>query len=210
MPTLNNLYRASNIGGGLSNILGGIFSNPSKAYENAGNEYEKYYNQSQGYQEPYYNAGKEAIGGYQDWLHGMENPSEFINKQMGSYNESPYAHYLQQNALRSAQNLGSSNGLSGSTPMMQFMQQNANNIASGDINDWLQNVLGINSQYGAGLNNLMGYGQNASNTMSQNAMNQGQRMGDVAYNQQAAKDQRMGNIIGGAGSLLSGFLMPHL
>ena len=77
---------------------------------------------------------------YQDWLQTQKDPSKFINDQMANYQESPYAHYLQQQSMRAGQNAASASGLSGSTPLMQQMQQNSGQIASGDMNQWLQNV----------------------------------------------------------------------
>jgi len=58
--------------------------------------------------------------------------------------------------MRAANNIGSATGMTGSTPMMQQAQQNAQNISSGDMQNWLSQVLGINNQYGQGEAGLMG------------------------------------------------------
>ena len=125
---------------------------------------------------------------------------------MGQYAESPYAQYLQKQSLRAGQNAASASGLSGSTPLMQQLQQNAGNIASKDQNDWLQNVLGINTQYGQGQNNLMTGGQNAANALTNMNAQMGQQMGQAAYGQQAGKQQDRFNILGGIGNLIGSFL----
>jgi hypothetical protein len=185
----------------LGGILGGILGHSSKPYDKAMEQYQKYGNMAAGAQQPYQNAGVGAIGQYQDWLKGQQDPTSFINKLMGGYQESPYAKYMQQQGVNAATNFGSANGLSGSTPLMQQMQQNAGNIASGDQNQWLQNVLGVNTQYGQGQQNLMQGGQNAANQLSNIFGNMGTQMGEGAYGKQAGKNQDFWSMISGFGNL---------
>src|ERR1043165_4147194 len=120
------------IGNAFGGILGGMFGHSDKPYETAGQQYQQYGNMGRQTQMPFYQAGQQAIPAYQNWLQSQSNPSEFINSLMGNYQESPYARYLQQQSMRAGQNMASANGLSGSTPFMQQMQQNAANISSQD------------------------------------------------------------------------------
>lgn len=181
---------------GIQGLLGGLFGDSGKPYE----EYQKWMQQAQQAQQPYLNAGSGAIGDYQEWLKGQKDPSGFINNLMGKYQQSPYTSYLQQQAQNAGQNAASASGLMGSTPMMQQMQQNSANIAQQGQNDWLQNVLGINKQYGQGQQNLMQGGQNAANSLS-GIYNQ---MGQAAYGKQAGKQQDFWNTIGGGLGMLGG------
>src|SRR6266436_3048883 len=132
--------------GGLSGFLGGLFGNSDKPYD----KYMDWIKKSQQGQQPYANAGEGALGDYQKWLEAQKDPSKFINDQMKNYQTSDYAQNLQQQAMNAGQNAASASGLMGSTPMMQQMQNNAGQIQSADQNQWLQNILGINSQYGQG------------------------------------------------------------
>ncbi len=193
-------------GSGLGGILGGMFGNSGKPYDKAMQQYQQYGNMAAGAQQPYMNAGQGAIGNYQNWLQGQQDPSKFINNLMGGYQESPYAKYQQQQAMNAGTNAASASGLSGSTPMMQQMQQNAGNIASEDQNKWLQNVLGINSQYGLGQNNLMQGGQQAANQLTGLYNQQGQQMGQGAYGKEAGKQNDWWNTLGGIGSLIGSFI----
>ncbi len=186
---------------GLGGILGGMFGQSSKPYDKAMEQYQKYGNMAAGAQQPYASAGQGAIGDYQKWLQGQKDPTAFINNAMNGYQESPYAKYQQQQAMNAGTNFGSANGLSGSTPLLQQMQQNAGGIASADQNQWLQNVLGINTQYGQGQQNLMQGGQGAANQLSNIFGNMGTQMGEGAYGKQAGKNQDFWNMIGGVGSL---------
>lgn len=183
--------------GSYANIFQGLFGHPDQPYKDAQKQLEKYFPQAQQYQKPFYEAGVGAIPGFQEWLKGMQNPSGFINKQMENYQESPYAHYQQQQGLRAAQNMGSASGMTGSTPLMQFAQQNAQDISGKDMNQWLQNVLGINSQYGAGLNSLIGGGQNAANSLTQLISDYMNSQAALAYGKGAANQGKTGSLIGG-------------
>jgi hypothetical protein len=191
--------------GGAAGMLGGLFGNSGKPYDKAMEEYQKYMNMGQQTQQPYLDAGKGALGEYQTWLQGQKDPSGFINNLMGQYKESPYAQYLQQQSMNAGQNAASASGLMGSTPLMQQLQQNAGNIASQDQNQWLQNVLGVNTQYGQGQNNLVNGGQNAANALTNMYNQMGQNMGQAAYGKEAGKKQDFWNTLGGLGSIIGSF-----
>lgn len=182
---------------GLGGLLGGLFGDSGKSYD----KYSEWMDKAAANQQPFLNAGKQGLGNYQEWLDKQKDPTKFINDTMGQYSESPYAQYLQKQSLRAGQNAASASGLSGSTALMQQLQQNAGNIASQDQNQWLQNVLGINTQYGQGQNNLMTGGQNSANSLSDIYNKQG----EAAYGKQAGKQQDFWNTIGGGLGILGGF-----
>ena len=173
---------------GIAGILQSIFGNSDEPYEAQMEQLKQYLSKAEDVQNPYMNAGKTAIGNYQNWLSKMNNPTSFINNTMSQYQSSPWARNLQNQALRSAQAYGSASGLSGSTPMMQQIQQNANNISSSDMNNWLSKVLGINTEYGQGNQNLMSQGASAANSLSDLYGNYGQLMGKNAYDKEAASN----------------------
>lgn len=185
---------ASMFGGIFGNMFGGNAGDP---YRDAGREYENWYNKGKQFQNPFYEAGVGAIPQFQEWLGGMKNPSDFINNLMGNYQESPWAHYQQEQAVRGAQNMGSASGLSGSTPLAQFAAQNARDISSQDMNQWLQHVLGINTQYGAGLGGQMGMGQNAGNVLSQMSSDYGKQIAENEYNKRASEQNQRNSLWGG-------------
>ncbi len=198
------MYGGGGFGGALPGLLQGLFGQSGRPYEKARDAYMPYFNQATGYQQPYLQAGNQAVPQYQDWLKGMQDPSGFINSQMGKYQESPWAHNLQTQAIRAGQNMGSASGLSGSTPLMQQMEQNASNISSQDQNQWLQNVLGVNTQYGQGLNNLMGGGQNAANALMHLLYSAAGDMGNMAYGQEAGRQQDRNALFGGISNFFGG------
>ncbi len=190
---------------GLGGMLGGLFGHSDRPFDKAMEQYNNYGGKSIGTQEPYNDAGKGAISDYQTWLEGKKDPSKFVNDQMKNYKESDWAHNLQQQSVNAGQNAASASGLMGSTPMMQQLQQNSNNISSEDQNKYLQNVLGVDKTYGEGQNNLVNVGQNASKTMSDTYNSLGKNMGEAAYGKEAGKQQDFWNAIGGAGKMIGSF-----
>lgn len=174
---------------GFMGLLQHMFSNNKSPYGEGFDATKPYFDEAKNQQNPFAQQGKEAGGQYQDWLQGQKDPSEFINKIMGGYQESPWAKYQQQNSVRAGQNAASASGLSGSTPFAQQLQQNASGITSEDQNKYVGNALGVNTQYGQGLNNEMGYGQHANDIISQLISNQGNMAGGAAYGDQAYKNQ---------------------
>jgi hypothetical protein len=131
----------------------------------------------------------------------MQDPSGFINKLMGGYQESPYAQNLQRQSRQAGTNAASASGLIGSTPFAQQMQQNAGNIASQDQNQWLQNVLGINSQYGQGQAGLMQQGQGAANSLTDLLNQYMQNKAQMAYGQESANQGQTGSLFSGLAGL---------
>lgn len=195
------------LGSSLGGLFGGLFGDSGAPYDAAMQQYQQMIGKAEGAQKPYLQAGKGAIGDYQNWLGGQKDPSGFINNLMSNYQQSPYNSYLQQQAQNAALNGASASGMMGSTPLMQQMQQNSANISQQGMNDWLQSVLGINTQYGQGQNNLMQGGQNAANALTNMYGQMGQSMGDAAYGQKAGQQNNLWNTIGGAiGSVGSFFL----
>lgn len=193
-------------GSGLGGLLGGLFGDSGKPYDKAMEQYQQWADKAQGLNQPYLDAGKGAIGDYQKWLQGQQDPSKFINGLMGQYQESPYTAYLQKQAQNAGMNAASAGGLMGSTPMMQQMQQNAANLGQQGMNDWLQQVLGINTQYGQGQQNLMTGGQNAANSLTNLYNQMGQQMGQAAYGKEAGNKNDFWNTIGGGLGIFGSFL----
>lgn len=191
---------------GLGGFLGGLFGDSDKPYDKAMEQYQKYLQMGQGAQQPYMDAGKGAIGDFQEWLKGQKDPTAFINNLMGNYEESPYAHMLQQQAMNAGNNSASASGMAGSSALMEQQMKNAGLISSQDMNQWLQNVLGINTQYGQGQKSLMDTGQTSANALTDMFKDMGTKMGEAAYGKEAGKKNDLWNTIGGGLNMFGSFL----
>lgn len=196
-------YNSDMFKGGLSSILSGILGNSGNSYNKYMNEIQKYHNQAQNAQQPYINAGTQGLDNYQNWLNTQKDPAAFVNNLTSNYQQNPYTSYLQGQAQNAGINAGSKNGTMGSSALMQQMQQNSANIGQQGMDSWLKNVLGINTQYGEGQNNLMQGGHNAANTSSALYSNFGNNMGEAAYEKQNANQYDRNNTMAGLAEILS-------
>lgn len=196
----NNIF-SSYQPGSAGNILYGIFGDAGSPFDEASQQMDQMFPQGQKYQMPFYKAGTDAIPNFQNWLQKMQDPSSFIKNIMGQYQESPFAKFQQDQSMRAATNMGSATGLTGSTPLMQFAQQNARDISSQDQNSWLQNVLGVNNQYGAGQQNLMGMGQNSANSLMKYFQDYMQNKTAATFGKEYANQQQMGGLFSGLAGL---------
>ena len=193
------------IGNGLGSIFGGLFGGDAGApFSAAEQQYSQFANQANQGQQPFWQAGTNALPQYQNWLNSQKDPSGYINSLMGNYQQSPYASYLQQQAMRAGTNAASASGLTGSTPFAQQMQQTAAGISSGDLNNWLSRVLGINTQYGNALGNQIGWGANAANQMSTTYNKEGEDMAQAEKDRVSSQQNQTGSELGGIGSALGG------
>lgn len=200
---LSQAHGENQFGGGV-NFLSGLLGGSGKPYENAGREYEKYANRGKEYQNPFFEAGKRGLGNYEEWLNGQKDPSGFINHLMSGYSESPWASFQKQQGQRAADNSASASGLIGSTPYMQTSQDYARNISSQDQNQWLQHVLGVNTQYGHGEQNLMQGGQNSANILTQLQEMIASAKGQASYGESKGRMSDRNNLIGGGLQFLYG------
>lgn len=185
------------IGDHLGQFFGGLFGNSGAPFEDAMDQYREWGQKGENTQNPFLDFGKRGMPQFEEWLKGMKDPSDFINNLMGNYQESPFAKFQQEQGMRTAQNMGGASGLTGSSPLTQFAQQNAQNISSKDMQDWLGRVLGINTQYGQGLNQQIGVGQGAANSLTNMFGDMGRQMGGAAYGREAGKNQDRSNMWGG-------------
>jgi hypothetical protein len=183
--------------GGLQQFLGGMFGNSGSPFGAGMDQLQHYFGQAQQYQNPFFQAGQGAIAPYQHMLGQMSNPQDFYRNIMGGYQQSPAAQYQQQQGMRAAQNMGSASGLTGSSPLMQQAQQNAQNISSQDMQNYFNNIMGIQGGAMQGYGNLMGMGQNSANSMSNLLSQLGGGMANGAYGQQAGQNQDQSNMLGG-------------
>lgn len=189
---------------GLWQLIGQFLGHHDDPYKDANEAASPFYDKAQANQNPFIQRGNTAGNSYADWTNSQKDPSSFINNLMGKYQESPWAHNLQQQNIRAGTAAASADGTIGSTPFAQQLQQNSNNISSQDQNQWLGNVLGINTNYGNGLNNQVNQGQNAANTSSQLFQTQGNNAGSAAYGSTAGKNQQNDDMWASLAKFMSG------
>lgn len=180
--------------GGLG--FGGMDSDPSEPYEKAAEQFKKAYEQSRQIEQPFIN----AAGGQRGILTGAENellnPSDLLNKWIGSYQESPYAKQLFGSAQQSGLDAAASQGLLGSSAAINNIQTSGANIMNADRQQYLNDLM---NKYLSGIGigqNIYGYGANAANTLAGGALNNGQNLAGTAYGAAQAPYNRWNQLLG--------------
>lgn len=165
---------------GLSSVFSSIFDMFNDPYKAGGNSLNNSMNNALGNYKPYYEAGTNA-------LDRMKDPSAFLNQLMSQYQQSPFAKYQLDQSQKSATNAASENGLIGSTPMAQQIQQNAQGITSQDMESWLSKVLGMNT-------GMADYGMQSANSMGDIWKSFGPGMAQAQYGQATDTNAGVGDI----------------
>lgn len=182
------------------------FLNPGKGYEKAQNQLNKYYNESQGYLQPYNQHGQEAYGNLNTAMQSLMNPSQLYDQFLGNYEQSDASKYAQGNAMNNGLDMLASMGMLGSTPGLQSLQAGASQIGAQDQQRYMEQMI---NQYlqGAGLaQNIYGQGASAAGQMGQNAANMGNNSAEMAFGKQNAPGQMFGNLLGTGANLAGSFM----
>lgn len=179
---------------------------PGKGYDKAQEQLDKYYNQSQGYLNPYNQNGQQQYGTLSDYINALKDPQALQDKWASGYKESEAAKQAEALAQEHGVNAASSLGLGGSNTALNAIQSGTSNIANEDKQNYLDNLM---QKYlaGAGLaQGIYGQGANAAGQQSQNANQMGQNSAQMAYGKQNAGGNLFGNILGLAGGVASSAL----
>ncbi|MFB1501507.1 hypothetical protein [Thiocapsa sp. N5-Cardenillas] len=182
------------------------FLHPDRGYKAAGDQMQQFYNQAQGYQQPYNQQGQAAGQNLNTAQQALMDPVALQDQWSNAYQTSDYAKNLQAQAQQGGLDAASSMGLMGSTPALQAIQGGTAQIGNADRQQYLNDLM-QKYQAGIGVNqNMYGIGAQSAGQMGQNAMNQGQNMGAAAFGQQNAPGNMLANLFGAAGNLGTSYL----
>lgn len=96
---------------------------------------------------PYAPQGMQDQGGLGQQYYGMgSNPAGHINDIMGQYQESPGFQRQMENAMKMARYGAAGAGMGGTESALMDQGQLAGALQSQDMQQWLQNVLGVQNQ----------------------------------------------------------------
>ena len=177
------------------------FLHPERGYAAGQGQLDRYYNQGQGYQQPYNQMGQQAGQGLNTAMGRLMDPASLQNEWSQGYETSPQALQAQELAKQQGLNAMSAQGVMGSTPALQAMQAGESQIGLNDRQNYLDNLM---QKYQAGIGigqNMYGVGASTAGQMGQNAMNMGENSAGMAYGQQNAPGQMFGQLASTAGNL---------
>lgn len=176
--------------------LSKLFGGDSKSPMDAANQY---LNQipgvgHQGY-DPYVNAGLDASGKTKSkYEELMEDPTAFINKLMEGYKPSEGYQFQKDQLTKELSNTAAAGGVAG-TPQDQLNQGEAiQKLLSGDMQQFLKNVLGVFNTGLEGEEGIAGRGFDASKQLTDllgGALNQ---QGGLAFNDAQQKNKNKNDL----------------
>lgn len=150
-------------------------------------------------------AGQTAFNQYNTMT---QDPTAFLNDLFANYSMSEGFKNKRNEALRTSSDAARSGGYAGTFADQKMQAELADSLASQDMQQWLNNVLGI---YGTGLEGLQGFqnqGFGASTDLTNILGTTLGTQGGLAFQGQAQKNQnsidKWGNVLKGAGMIMGG------
>ncbi len=196
------------------------FLHPERGYKNAQGQLDKYYdeakgyyNQGQGYQQPYNTQGQAQTGNLNEYINKLMHPETLQDEWSKGYKESETAKQMEGLANEHGLNTASSMGLMGSSPALQAIQAGTTGIVAQDRQKYLDDLMekyktgaGISQGiYNTGATTAGQMGQNAT-TMGTNATNMGVNSAGLKFGETNAPGQTFGTLGGTALKTLMQYL----
>lgn len=142
------------------------------------------------YYDPYIEQGRQASGIANPIYQRMaEDPSQFLDALMRNYSPSEGFKFKEKNLIRNAQNTAAQGGYAG-TPYAQMEQSEmVNGLLSGDMQQFLSNLMGVQGRGLEGQERRVGRGYDASSALSDALAGNMAQRGNLAYQGQAQMNQ---------------------
>lgn len=157
------------------------------------------------YLEPYINRGNEASNTLMPQFQNMtKDPAAFLESIMKNYTPSKDYQLRRDETLKSAGNTAAAGGMRGSINDINNEARLTDSLLGGDMQQWLQNVLGINKEGTEGLSHAADTGFNASTGLSSDLSNVMGTQAGLAFQGQANQNQSRNDLISGLIKALGG------
>jgi hypothetical protein len=186
----------------IGGLLQSIFGNSGSPYEAFQKKMDEMIQKGAAPFKPFYDVGVGAMNPFVKRLEMMEDPTKFYSDISSKYQESPFAKFMTNQAMRGASNAASASGMLGSTAHQREAENYARDISSKDQQDFINKILGINQNYMGGLGSLMNFGYGSAGGISDLYKNAMQSQAQAAGNQ---RQGGINDILGGIGSILGFF-----
>ena len=179
----------------LSNLFGGG-KNPADAAMPYLNQIP---GQTQQYQQPYFDAGKNQLPGLQDqYSKLMNDPGGRMNDIGKSFQESPGFKFAMQQAMQGGNHAAAAGGMAGSPQHEQQNMQMATDLGNQDYNNWMQNALGMYGQGLQGSQGMANQGQQAGQSMADMIAQTLAQQANLAFQGQQQQNQNKSDMWGNA------------
>ncbi len=187
----------------LSRLMGSGQSNPANA---AMPYYKQVPDVAHQTYDPYIQRGQQAGSIAQGQYDAMsQDPTSFINKLMEAYKPSEGYKFKQDELGRAAANTAAAGGMRGTPQDQENQMKITQGLLGEDMQQWLQNLLGVQQTGLTGEQNMYNTGFGASSAMGGDIMNALGTQGSLAYQGQANQNQSANDLfkalMGGIGAI---------
>lgn len=174
------------LGGAASSMFGGN-ADPGKA----ANKYlDQIPGQTNQYFDPYFQAGKNQLGGLSDqYGQLMNDPGGKFNQIGQSFQQSPGFKFAMEQALKGSGNAAAAGGMAGSPMHEQQNMQMATDMANQDYYNYMQGATGLYGQGLTGGQNMANMGQQAGQSQADMIAQALAQKGNMAYEGQKYKNE---------------------
>lgn len=150
------------------------------------------------YYNPYIDRGNKAYDQFAPQFDQMSsNPTEFLEMLMKEYQPSSGFQMRNDNALKAAGNSAAAGGMRGSINDINNEAGITDTLLGNDMQQWLQNVLGIQGTGLQGEQNLYGTGFNATQNLTGDLANVLGTQGSLAFQGTTQKNKAFSDFISG-------------
>ena len=164
-----------------------------------------------GYYDPYIQHGNEAYNTFNPKLTGMTNdPAAFLEQLMKGYEPSRGYQLQRDEALKAAGNSAASAGMRGSQNDISQSARITDSLMGQDMQQWLQNVLGIQKEGTTGLEHLFDTGASASGALAGDLSNVLGTQAGLAFQGQANQNKGRNDLLTGLTQALGGIFGLNL
>ena len=155
--------------------------------------------QTQQYQQPFFEAGKNQLPGLQDqYSKLMNDPGGRMNDIGKSFQESPGFKFAMQQAMQGGNHAAAAGGMAGSPQHEQQNMQMATDLGNQDYNNWMQNALGMYGQGLQGSQGMANQGQQAGQSMADMIAQTLAQQANLAFQGQQQQNQNKSDMWGNA------------
>lgn len=183
-----------------SSILGSIFG--SDPAEDAKKRVAETYAKGKEIYDPYMQAGQKAYGQMQPELEGMtSDPGGYYEKMMSGYKPSEGYQFKRDELMRALKNSAAAGGMAGSTQDMMNEGGALDKLLSGDMQQYFQDVSGLQGRGLQGEEGLYSGGFNASKALGDLLGQTGSQQADLDYTQGLGRNQMFSDLFSGIGNI---------
>ena len=151
------------------------------------------------YFDPYVQQGQQAYGNIAPEFQDMvKSPTDYLEKILADYQPSRAYQLKRDEALRAAGNTAAAGGMRGSGQDQILGGRLADSLLGEDMQQWLNNVLGIQKTGLAGEEDIYSKGFQGSGQLESELANALAQQGNLAYQGTAEKNRRTSDLWKGA------------